>query len=45
MKVSKLAAKFLEHAARSNTPKSLQGLRDRLRLFLDEFVMRLPDAG
>ncbi len=37
MKIKKLAGKFFEHAARTNTPKSLQGLRDRLKLFLDEF--------
>lgn len=37
MTVNKLAEKFLRHAARSNTPKSLQGLKDRLRLFLAEY--------
>lgn len=37
MKVRRLAEKFFVHASRTNTPKSLQGLKDRLRLFLDEF--------
>jgi integrase len=37
MKVNKLAEKFLRHAAQTNAPGSLQGIRDRLRLFLNEF--------
>jgi integrase len=37
MKVNTLAEKFLAHSARSCTPGSLQGARDRLRLFLAEF--------
>lgn len=37
MKVNKLAEKFLQHSSRTNAPKSLEGMRDRLRLFLEAF--------
>jgi integrase len=37
MKVNRLAERFFEHSARSCKPSSLQGARDRLRLFLKEF--------
>jgi integrase len=37
MKVNRLAERFFQHAAQTNAPGSLQGIRDRLRLFLNEF--------
>ena len=37
MKVKRLVKKLLKHAARTNEPESLQGIKDRLKRFVEEF--------